>query len=82
VAFGVSSSTLFGRTPKPGPAKRQVLEMLLGLFWLAAIVAGGAHGGDLGTSFIVGLAALAAAWLLAIGAQLAIRWLRKRPAPA
>ncbi len=77
VAFGVSSSTIFGRTPKAGPVKRQVLEMLLGLYWLAAVIAGGVHDGTLGTSIIVGLAALAVGWGLAVASQLMIRWLRK-----
>ncbi|MDF1700754.1 MAG: UbiA family prenyltransferase [Planctomycetota bacterium] len=81
VAFGVSSSTLFGRTPKAGPVKRQVLEMLLGLYWLAAVIVGGAHDGALGTSLIVGFAALVVAWGLAVGSQLLIRWLRKMPPP-
>ncbi len=78
VAFGVSTSTLFGRTPRPGPVKKQVLEMLLGLYWLAAVIAGGAHDGEVGTAMIVGLAALVAAWGLAVGSQLMIRWLRKQ----
>ena len=50
-AFGVASSTLFGRTPRTtvvkqwreasaSPAKAQVLEMLLGLYWLAAVHCG------------------------------------------
>lgn len=78
VAFGVSSSTIFGRTPRPGPVKKQVLEMLLGLYWLAAVIAGGAHDGNLGTSLIVGFGALVVAWALAVGSQLMIRWLRKR----
>ncbi|MDA1194494.1 MAG: UbiA family prenyltransferase [Planctomycetota bacterium] len=76
VAFGVGSSTLFGRTPKPGPVKRQVLEMLLGLYWLAAIVAGGAHDGTLAGAVVVSFCALVAAWLLAMGSQLLIRALR------
>ena len=78
VAFGVCSSTIFGRTPKPGrPAKAQVLEMLLALYWLAAVVAGGAHDGTLSTALIVSFAALVVAWLLAVGSQLMIRALRR-----
>ena len=77
VAFGVSSSTIFGRTPRPGPVKKQVLEMLLGLYWLAAVIAGGAHDGSFGTAIIVSFGALVAAWGLAVGSQLMIRWLRK-----
>lgn len=79
VAFGVSTSTLFGRTPRPGPAKRQTLEMLLGIYWLDAVVAGGAHDGTLQMAVPVSVAALGAAWALAILSQLAIRALR-RPA--
>lgn len=81
VAFGVTSSTLFGRTPKPGPPKRMVLEMLLGLYWLAAVIAGGWHDGTLGGAVIVGFTALVIAWVLAVGSQLAIRALRKKPVP-
>lgn len=77
VAFGVSTSTIFGRTPRAGPVKKQVLEMLLGLYWLAAVIAGGAHDGSVGGSLIVGFGALVLAWGLAVGSQLLIRWLRK-----
>lgn len=34
-------SLAFGKVPKPGPVKRQVLEMLLGLYLVAAVIAGG-----------------------------------------
>ena len=87
VAFGVASSTLFGRTPRttmmragvqvPRPAKAQVLEMLLGLYWLAAVLAGGGHDGSLASSLTVSFLALVGAWLLAIGSQLLIRSLRR-----
>ncbi len=77
VAFGITTSTLFGRTPKPGPRKRMVLEMLLGLFWLAAVIAGGWNDGTIQGSVIVGFAALVVAWALAVGSQLLIRALRK-----
>ena len=80
VAFGITTSTLFGRTPRPGPPKRMVLEMLLGLYWLAAVVAGGWHDGTLGGAVTSSFFALVVAWLLAIGSQLAIRALRKKPA--
>lgn len=81
VAFGVCSSTVFGRTPRPDrPPKAQVLEMLLGLYWLAAVLAGGAHDGSLKMALIVSLAALVGAWILAIASQLWIRALRKQPA--
>jgi 4-hydroxybenzoate polyprenyltransferase len=87
VAFGVASSSLFGRTPRttvvqdgetrPRPAKAQVLEMLLGLYWLAAVLAGGGHDGTLQQAVIVSFIALIVAWALAIGSQLMIRKLRK-----
>ncbi len=76
VAFGITTSTLFGRTPKAGPEKRMVLEMLLGLYWLAAVLAGGWHDGTLGGAVIVSFAALVTAWALAVGSQLFIRALR------
>lgn len=87
IAFGVASSSLFGRTPRttmmrdgvklPRPAKAQVLEMLLGIYWLAAVLAGGGHDGSLGGALTVSFSALVAAWVLAIGSQLMIRALRK-----
>lgn len=76
VAFGVASSTLFGRTPRPGPPKRQVLEMLLGLYWLAYVLGSGAHGGEMVPWALAGGAGLALAWGLAVGSQMLIRWLR------
>ncbi len=82
VAFGITTSTLFGRTPKPGPPKRMVLEMLLGLYWLAAVIAGGWHDGTLAGAVTVSFFALVIAWALAVGSQLAIRALRKRPVSA
>ncbi len=81
VAFGITTSTLFGRTPKPGPPKKMVLEMLLGLYWLAAVIAGGWHDGTIQGAVISSFVALVIAWALAIGTQLMIRWLRKKPAP-
>jgi hypothetical protein len=79
VAFGVASSTLFGRTPRPGPAKKQVLEMLLGLYWLAYVIASGGHDGSMVRWGVVALAGLVLAWGLAIGSQLIVRWLRPPP---
>ncbi len=72
LAFGVSSSVLFGRTPKPGPAKKQTLEMLLGLYLLAFVVLTSLakHGLWIeGAGFVM-------AWCAMIGTQLAIRALR------
>ncbi len=77
VAFGVASSTLFGRTPRPGPKKRQTLEMLLGLYWLAYVVATGTHDGSLAQWALAGLIGLPLAWGLAIASQLMIRWLAR-----
>ena len=65
-------SLAFARVPRPGPVKRQVLEMLLGLYLLAAILAGGSGNG------IVEVAALGVAFLLVLASQLAIRALRPR----
>jgi len=86
VAFGVASSALFGRTPRttmrrdgavvPRPVKAQVREMLLGLYWLAAVLAGGGHDGTFEQSLIIAFCALVLAWVLAIGSQLMIRQLR------
>jgi 4-hydroxybenzoate polyprenyltransferase len=76
VAFGVASSTLFGRTPRPGPPKRQVLEMLLGLYWLAYVLSSGAHDGEMVPWVFASGVGLAAAWGLVMGSQLLIRWLR------
>jgi len=42
LAAGSVLSLAFGKVPKPGPVKRQVLEMLLGLYLVAAVIAGGA----------------------------------------
>ncbi len=78
VAFGVVSSVAFGRRPRPGPVKRQVLEMLLALYWLALVLASGAS--RAGPGFVFGTfgAAVALVW----GSQRAVRALRPRPAGA
>lgn len=72
LAAGTLSSLAFGRVPRAGPVKRQVLEMLLGLYLLAAVIAGGS--GDAA----IELGALAAAFLLVFLSQLAVRALRPR----
>lgn len=83
VAFGVASSTLFGRTPRPGPRKRQVLEMLLGLYWLAYVISTGTHAGGSHAAWAAwSLAGLPVAWGLAIASQLMVRWLRPSRPPA
>ncbi len=51
--------------------------MLLGLYWLAAVLAGVAHDGTVPGALTVSFVALVIAWLLAIGSQLFIRWLRR-----
>jgi len=72
-AFAIASSAAFGRVPRKGPVKRQVLEMLLGLYWLDAVLAcGGAKGSDWGLA----LGAFAGAYALILLSQLAIRALR------
>lgn len=58
IAFGAVSSTLFGRTPRPGPPKRMVLEMLLGLYFLEYVLATAAYDGSL----IIGLGGIAVAY--------------------
>lgn len=70
VGSGSVLSLAFGRVPRPGPVKRQVLEMLLGLYLLAATLAGGV--GDL----LLEAAALGTAFLLVYLSQRAIRALR------
>lgn len=72
VAFGAASSIAFARTPKPGPAKRQVLEMLLGLYFLSFCLATAGDGG----SMVVNLVALGIAFALIWLSQMLIRALR------
>jgi 4-hydroxybenzoate polyprenyltransferase len=72
VAFGAATSIAFARTPKPGPAKRQVLEMLLGLYFLSFCLATAGDGG----SMAVNLAALGIAFALIWASQMLIRALR------
>jgi 4-hydroxybenzoate polyprenyltransferase len=72
VAFGGVSSLLAARTPRPGPVKRQVLEMLLGLYFVSFCLASAADGGSLAAA----LAALGLALLLIWTSQRLVRWLR------
>ncbi|MBL9087476.1 MAG: UbiA family prenyltransferase [Planctomycetia bacterium] len=72
-AFPVVLSAVFDRVPRKGPAKRQVLEMLLGYFWLDAVLAGGAAPGS---DWAWALASLGAAYAAIVGSQLAVRALR------
>lgn len=67
-------SLLFGRVPRPGPIKRQVLEMLLGLYLLEATLAGGSG------SLPVEVLAVAVAFALIYLSQVAVRALRLPPA--
>jgi hypothetical protein len=63
----------FDRVPRKGPVKRQVLEMLLGYFWLDAVLAGGAAPGS---DWALALGALGAAYAAIVLSQLAVRALR------
>lgn len=72
IAPGSVLSLAFGRVPRAGPVKRQVLEMLLGLYLLAALVAGGAGDLRLEGAFLIG------AFALIYLSQQAIRALRPR----
>ncbi len=72
VAAGAVSSLAFARTPRAAPPKRQVLEMLLGLYFLSMCFATAANGGTL----VVSLGAIALAMLLIWSSQLLVRALR------
>ena len=72
IAFGAGTSIAFARTPKPGPARRQVLEMLLGLYFLSYCLASAGDGG----SMVVNLAALGITFVLIWASQLLVRALR------
>jgi heme O synthase-like polyprenyltransferase len=72
LAVGSVVSLCVGRLPRPGPVKRQVLEMLLGLYLLAAVIAGGSGSG------YVELVALVLAFFWIWLSQVAIRALRPR----
>lgn len=74
IASGTVLSLLFARVPRAGPPKRQVLEMLLGLYLLAAVIAGGS-----GSLWIEG-GALAAAFGLIYLSQIGIRALARAAA--
>lgn len=69
IAFGAVSSTIFGRTPRPGPAKRMVLEMLLGLYFLEYVIATAAYDGSL----VIGLAGVAVAYGMIYVSRVMIR---------
>jgi 4-hydroxybenzoate polyprenyltransferase len=72
VAFGGVTSLLFRRTPRPAPPKRQVLEMLLGLYFVGFCLASAADGG----SFPLALASLGLALALIWTSQRLVRALR------
>ena len=74
-APAVCLSIFFGRVPRRGPVKGQVLELLLGLYWLDAILA---TGGFPGSRWPEALGAFVLAYALILGSQLAIRALRPR----
>jgi hypothetical protein len=67
----------FGTRPKRGPVPRQVLEMLLGLYWLDALLA---TAGWPGSEWAPTLAALAVGYALILLSQVAVLALRPRPA--
>ena len=75
VGAGIASSTLFGRTPRTKHSpKGQVLELLLGLYFIAAVLATAAWDGAL----LAGVGALVLAWLSALGSQLLVRSLGRK----
>lgn len=77
LAGAACPSIAFGRVPRRGAVRQQVLELLLGLYWLEAMLAtGGARGSD----WLFALSVLGAAIAGIYGSQIAIRALR--PAPA
>ncbi|MFV1959179.1 MAG: hypothetical protein ACC662_07175, partial [Planctomycetota bacterium] len=69
LAAGVVSTVAFARRPLPGPAKRQVREMLLGLYYLASVLASAANQGSLAASAV----ALGVAVALIYLTQIAMR---------
>jgi hypothetical protein len=73
-AAAACASLGFGRVPRPGPVRGQVLEMLLGLYWVAAVLA---TGGGRGRDWALALGAFGTAYALILGSQLAIRALRR-----
>ena len=77
MGIGGVTSTAFGRTPRPGSPKRQVLEMLLGLYFLEHVIASAGLDGH----WTIGLGSLA----LAFGAIHVSMWMLRRlavPPPA
>ncbi len=76
-AAPVCLSIAFGRVPRGGnPTRVQVREMMLGLYWLAAILAtGAAYGSD----WVVAVVAFPSAYALILLSQLAVRALARRP---
>jgi 4-hydroxybenzoate polyprenyltransferase len=76
LAGGVVTSFGFARTPRKGPAKRQVREMLLALYFLSACIATGADGGSMEAS----LASVGAAFVLVLLSQVWMRALARPPA--
>ncbi len=76
LAGGVVTSFGFARTPRKGPAKRQVREMLLALYFLSACIATGADGASMEAS----LASVGAAFVLVLLSQVWMRALARPPA--
>ena len=75
VAPGFCLSIVFARVPRKAPVKAQVLELLLGLFWLDWILS---TGGFPGSRWPEALGGFALAFGLIVSSQLAIRGLRPR----
>lgn len=76
IAAGTVFSLLFARVPRPGHPKRQVLEMLLGLYLLAAVIAGGSG------VWQIEIGALIVAFALVYLTQIVIRTLARAAARA
>jgi 4-hydroxybenzoate polyprenyltransferase len=72
LAFGAVSSIAFARTPRPGPPRRQVLEMLLGLYFLSGGLLTAGDGGSLAAN----LAGIGGAFGLIYLSQRMVRALR------
>jgi 4-hydroxybenzoate polyprenyltransferase len=75
MGIGGVTSTVFGRTPRPGSPKRQVLEMLLGLYFLEHVIASAGLDGH----WAIGLGSLAAAFF---AIQISMWMLRSLAVPA
>ncbi|MCC7138361.1 MAG: UbiA family prenyltransferase [Planctomycetes bacterium] len=74
-AGAVVLSATFRRVPRAkAPVGAQVLEMLLGFYWLDAVLA---TGGAEGSAWALAVAAFGGAFALILGSQIAVRALRR-----